>query len=261
LSAPPVAVVNKEFVKQFFGQRNPLGHRFGYAGTGKDSAYEIVGVVEDTTYESVYWKDHAMYFVPMTQRPAHEDEPIEKDLSMYAGAIVIQTDRPVPDMEKLAIATLTAINPNLAMMKFQTFRQQIDDQFTNERMVARLMTLFGGLALLLACTGLYGLLSYEVARRTREIGIRMAVGAQRQNVIGMVVMHALGLAFAGAVIGIVASLGVARLLQSMLYGIGASDPLTLAGVAALLLAVVLAACFLPARRATRIDPLVALRYE
>src|SRR5579871_4365870 len=94
LTAPPVAVVNQEFVKQFFGARNPIGHRFGYPAPGKDGAYEIVGVAEDTTYTSVYWKNHAMYFVPLTQRPATSDGPVEKDLSMYAGAIVVQTSRP-----------------------------------------------------------------------------------------------------------------------------------------------------------------------
>src|SRR6202030_1754522 len=126
LNAPPVAVVNQEFAKLFFGTRNPIGHRFGFSGPGQeglDGAHEIVGVVEDTTYTSVYWKNHAMYFVPLTQRPANSNDPVEKDLSMYAGAIVVQTSRPENNMEKLARGTLASINPNLTIVKFQTFQQ------------------------------------------------------------------------------------------------------------------------------------------
>src|SRR6202021_2152434 len=179
MNAPPVAVVNKEFVKQFFGNRNPIGHRFGFSGpsqAGKDGAHEIVGVVEDTTYTSVYWKDHAMYFLSLTQ-PAgipDADDPLDKDQSMYAGALVIQTSHPIPGFEKLVDNTLSRINPNLATGKFQTFQQQIDDRFTEERLIARLTSLFGLLALLLAAIGLYGVTADTVVRRTPEIGIRMA---------------------------------------------------------------------------------------
>ena len=122
LNAAPVAVVNQEFVKQFFGKRNPIGHHFGFSGpsqAGKDGAHEIVGVVEDTTYTSVYWKNHAMYFLPLTQ-PAgipDADNPLEKDQSMYAGAIVIQTARPIAGFEKIVGATLASINPNLTIVK------------------------------------------------------------------------------------------------------------------------------------------------
>jgi macrolide transport system ATP-binding/permease protein len=129
-NAPPVAVVNQEFAKQFFGKRNPIGHYFGFSNQSKphqDGAHEIVGVVEDTTYTSVYWKNHAMYFLPLTQ-PAgipDTDDPLEKDQSMYAGAIVIQTARPIAGFEKMVAATLASINPNLTIVKFQTFRQQI----------------------------------------------------------------------------------------------------------------------------------------
>src|SRR6202167_340431 len=139
LSGPPVAVVNQEFVKQFFGKRNPIGHRFGFSGPSKtvqDGAHEIVGVVEDTTYTSVYWKDHAMYFLPLTQRARtanDPDNPIEKDQSMYAGALVIQTAHPMAGFEKIVADTLASINPNLTIVKFQTFQQQIDDWCIEER--------------------------------------------------------------------------------------------------------------------------------
>ncbi len=130
-----------------------------------------------------------------------------------------------------------------------------------ERLIARLSSFFGLLALLLACIGLYGLLSYEVARRTREIGIRMALGAQSGDVLRSVVGHGIALAAIGAAIGTAASFGVTRFLGSMLYDVKPSDPFTLVGVTVLLLLVALAACYIPARRATRVDPLVALRYE
>jgi hypothetical protein len=148
LNGAPVAVVNKEFVKQFFDKRNPIGHRFGSSGparTPQDGAHEIVGVVEDTTYTSVYWKNHAMYFLPLTQ-PAgipNTDNPLEKDQSMYAGAIVFQTGHPVAGFEKIVLDTLANINPNLTIVKFQTFQQQIDDRFIQERLIARLTSLFG----------------------------------------------------------------------------------------------------------------------
>ena len=196
-----MAVVNQEFVKQFFGARNPIGHRFGFPDPGKDGAYEIVGVVEDTTYTSVYWKNHAMYFVPLTQRPLNSDDPVEKDLSMYAGAIVVETSRPVNNMEKLALGTLASINPNLTIVKFQTFQQQIDARFTEERLVARLTALFGALALLLAALGLYGVTAYTVVRRTPEIGIRMALGAERSRVIAMVMRGTMLQALFGLLIG------------------------------------------------------------
>src|ERR1700722_13349676 len=171
LHGAPVAVVNQEFVKQFFGKRNPIGHHFGFSGpsqAGMDGAHEIVGVVEDTTYTSVYWKNHAMYFLPLTQRAGSADDPnnsLDKDQSMYAGAIVIQTAHPIARFEKIVGDTLSSINPNLTIVKFQTFQQQIDDRFVDERLIARLTSLFGLLALLLAAIGLYGVTAYTEASR------------------------------------------------------------------------------------------------
>jgi len=140
-------------------------------------------------------------------------------------------------------------------------RPQIDRQLSDDRMVAELSSFFGLLALVLACMGLYGLLSYEVTRRTREIGIRMAIGAQVGNVMRLVIGEAVVLAALGAVVGAGISLGAARLLTTLLYGVKPGDPITLLSVIFLLAIVALGACWLPARRATKVDPLVALRYE
>jgi predicted permease len=263
LSAPPVAVVNQEFVKQFFNGRNPIGHRFGFPEPGKDGSYEIVGVVEDTTYTSVYWKNHAMYFVPLTQRPAvtDPDDTIEKDMSMYAGAIVVQTARPMPDMEKLALKTLTDINPNLTIVKFQTFQQQIDDIFTEERMIARLTSLFGALALLLAAIGLYGVTAYTVVRRTPEIGIRMALGAERSRVIGMVMRGAMLQALIGLAIGAPIAILCVRYVKSQLYEITSVNLTVMIGAIATLGIAAAIAGIIPAKRAASIDPVRALRVE
>src|SRR6202021_183123 len=220
MNAPPVAVVNKEFVKQFFGKRNPIGHHFGFSGptqAGMDGAHEIVGVVEDTTYTSIYWKNHAMYFLPLTQRAGSANDPqspLEKDQSMYAGAMVIETSRPIPGFEKIVAGTLASINPNLTIVKFQTLQQQIDDRFIEERLIARLTSLFGLLALLLAALGLYGVTSYSVVRRTPEIGIRMALGAARSRVIGTVIRGAVLQAAAGLAIGIPVAIFCVRYVKS-----------------------------------------------
>ncbi len=266
-NAPPVAVVNQEFVKQFFGKRNPIGHRFGFSGprsAGQDGAHEIVGVVEDTTYTSVYWKDHAMYFLPLTQPAGSKDDPTftpEKDLSMYAGAIVIQTSRPIAGFEKVVGDTLAGINPNLTIVKFQTFQQQIDDQFIQERLIARLTSLFGLLALLLAGIGLYGVTSYTVVRRTQEIGIRMALGAARSRVIGGVMRGAMLQAIVGLAIGVPVAVFCVRYVKSQLYEITSVNvPVMAVAIGVLVLAAAIAG-IIPARRAASIDPVKALRIE
>jgi len=261
LKAPPVAVVNQEFARQFFGARNPIGHRFGFPDAGKDGAYEIVGVVENTTYTSVYWKNHAMYFVPLTQRPANSDSPVEKDLSLYAGAIVVQTKRPVNNMEKVTLGTLTSINPNLTIVKFQTFQQQIDARFTEERLVARLTSLFGTLALLLAALGLYGVTAYTVVRRTPEIGIRMALGAERSRVIAMVMRGVMLQGLFGLLIGAPVAMLCVRYVKSQLYEISSVNSTVMAAAIATLAVAAAIAGIIPARRAASINPVEALRME
>jgi predicted permease len=267
LHAARVAVVNQEFVKQFFGKRNPIGHHFGFSGPGQvglDGAHEIVGVVEDTTYTSIYWKDHAMYFLPLTQRAGSANDPdysLDKDQSMYAGALVIQTARPIAGFEKIVGDTLGSINPNLTMVKFQTFQQQIDDRFIDERLIARLTSLFGLLALLLAAIGLYGVTAYTVARRTPEIGIRMALGAARSRVIGTVMRGAMLQAVAGLAIGVPVAIFCVRYVKSQLFEITSLNvPVMSIAIGVLALAAAIAG-IIPARRAASIDPVRALRIE
>jgi ABC-type antimicrobial peptide transport system permease subunit len=202
-----------------------------------------------------------MYFVPLMQRPAGDKDPIEKDERLYAGAIVLETARPMSDMESLARTTLAAINPNLSVVKFQTFDAQISDQFTEERMVARLTMLFGALALVLAAIGLYGVTAYTVARRTPEIGIRMALGAERSSVVAMVMRGAIIQTALGLAIGVPVALLCVRFVKAQLYDITGADASVLASA---ILTLAVAACIaglIPARRAASIEPQEALRHE
>ena len=262
-TAPTVAVVNQSFVKKFFKPGEyPIGRRFGYPGPNSSGDFEIVGVVEDTAYTSARWKDHRMYFVPIMQRPASDKDPIEKDTSLYAGAIVLQTDRPMDNMQSLARQTLAAINPNLTVVKFQTFDEQIADRFSQDRMVAQLMTLFSALALMLATLGLYGVTAYTVARRTSEIGIRMALGADRSSVVGMIMRGAmLQTAIGLFAIGIPVAWFCVRYIQSQLYEIKGMDLTVLAIATLTLTAAAAAAGLIPARRAASTNPSQALRTE
>ena len=259
-TAPPVTVVNQEFVKAYFKPGdNPIGRRIGPPKSPGD--FEIVGVVEDTTYTAVQWKNHLMYFVPIMQRFPSDKDPIENDSSLYAGAMVIETARPMSDIEELTQKTLSSINPNLTVVKFQTFDEQIADRFTEQRMIARLTTLFGALALLLATIGLYGVTAYAVVRRTPEIGIRMALGAERSNVIAMVMRGAVIQTVLGLAIGIPVAVLCVRFVKTQLYEITNADAHVMTAAIVTLAVAACVAGIIPARRAASIDPVQALRME
>ena len=261
-NAPSVAVVNQAFVKTFFKPgENPLGRRFGSPGPASSGDYLIVGVVEDTAYQSVRWTNHEMYFLPITQHTPSDPTPIDEDTSFYASTIVIATSHPIPEMESITRRTLSSINPNLAVVKFQTFSSQIADQFVEERMLSRLMMLFGILALLLATIGLYGVTSYSVARRTSEIGIRMALGAERNSVVAMIVGSAMKQTFIGLAIGIPAAYYCVRFVKSQLYELSSVNLPALVAAALTLLLAALVAGWVPGRRAASIEPSQALRSE
>jgi len=197
----------------------------------------------------------------MLQRPASDKGPIENDLSMYAGAMVLETDRPMNDLAKLTQETLASINPNLTIVKFQTFAQQIADRFTEERLLARLTGLFGALALLLATIGLYGVTADGVERRTPEIGIRMALGADRGGVVRMVLRGAMIEAALGLTIGVPVALACVQFIKSQLYEISGASAGVMAGAIVTLALATCLAGMIPARRAATIDPVRALRSE
>jgi ABC-type antimicrobial peptide transport system permease subunit len=202
-----------------------------------------------------------MYFIPLMQRAPSDTDPIEKDALLYARTLVLETARPMRDMESLARRTLGSINPNLTVVKFQSFEAQIAERFTDERMVARLTLLFGGLALVLAAVGLYGVTAYTVARRTSEIGIRMALGAERRSVMAMVMRGAMMQTLLGLAIGIPVALVCVRFVKAQLYEISNADASVMAGAILTLAAAACVAGMIPARRAASIDPMQALRTE
>jgi len=201
-----------------------------------------------------------MAIMPMMQRPASAGK-IEDDEMMYAGAIVIKTNHSMSDMESLARSTLSSINPNLSVVKFQTFDAQIADRFAEDRMLARLTMLFGALALLLATIGLYGVSAYTIARRRSEIGIRMALGAERSRVTLMMMRGAVIQALLGLAIGIPVAFLCARFVRAELFEVQGIDARLLALSVLGLAFTALAAGLIPARRAASIDPAKTLRTE
>jgi hypothetical protein len=177
-TAPLVGVVKQAFVKMFFKPgENPVGHRFGPPGPNSPGDWKIVGVVEDTAYTSVRWKNHAMYITPLMQSPPNTSTLDDPNSDVYIAAIVLETARPMPDMEAVVQRTLAGINPNLSIVKFQTFDAQIGDLFIAERMLSRLMSLFGALALLLATVGTVR--RDLVHRGAANLGDRDSYGARR----------------------------------------------------------------------------------
>jgi predicted permease len=238
-------VINMAFARSFFKDQNPLGRRLsGLAGHGTN--YEIVGVVGDTKYQTLRSELGPTLYVPQPGGGATFQVRTAAD-----PATIIPAVRSI----------VSKLDNNLPLFSIKTQSEQIEGSLFQERLIARLSSFFGGLSLLLACIGLYGLLSYEVTRRTREIGVRMALGARRPDILRVIVGQGVGLSAAGAVIGILGALGTTRYLASLLYGVRPVDPPTFVVVAVLLGLVALAACYIPARRASRVDPMVALRYE
>ena len=259
-TSTPVVVVNEAFVKKFFPKgENPIGMHFGVSGVESSSDWEIVGVVSDIKYNNLRRPTRAMYFRPLLQ-VAHT-KPEDDTRSLYAGAIMLQTKGSVEGLESQMRRTLANINPNLTVTRFDTFAGQIHGQFNQERLIARLTLMFGLLALILAAVGLYGVTAYSVARRTPEIGVRMALGANRGSVVAMVLREAMMQAGIGLAIGIPVAWMCARFVQSQLYNVGGHDAAVLTGAVAVLAFAACVAGLIPAQRAASTDPAKALRTE
>ena len=263
-TSQPVAVVNQAFVKKFFPKEDPMGRHFGNMDQKYAGDYEIVGIVADAKYNNPRGEFRPMYFRPLTQfnRTFTEQQmAIAESRSLFPNSITVQFVGDAAALESMARLTLANINPDLTMVAFKSLDYQVADNFNGERLIARLTSLFGLLALVLASVGLYGITAYSVARRTGEIGVRMALGANRTNVVLMVLRTALVLVGVGLALGIPIALLGGRLMRSQLYGVHAYDPLTLSIAVAALGASAAVAGFIPARRAASIEPMKALRIE
>jgi predicted permease len=259
-----VAVVNQTFVKKFFPKEDPIGRHFGVFDQKYASNFEIVGIVADAKYNNPREPYRSMYFRPMTQfnhNVTGRQFFMAESRSFYPNSITVQYAGDAASLESMARRTLANINPDLTVVSFKSLDYQVADNFNGERLIARLTGLFGLLALVLASVGLYGITAYSVARRTNEIGVRMALGANRSHVVVMVMRRALVLVAIGLAIGIPVSLLGGRLMRTQLYGVRSYDPLTLLGALLVLAASAALAGFIPARRAASIEPMHALRQE
>ena len=265
----PVAIVDEAFVKRFLGGRDPVGAHFGDADPSSTGMYTIVGVVENAQYwppDDPQKLAHPMYFLPSWQwvvppptAPQAAQYAAFNTNTHYMGSVEIETHGTIPDLEPEVRRTLQELEPNLMITRFQSFHNQVQLAFSQQNMIVQLTSLFGLVALALAAIGLYGVTSYAVAQRTSEIGIRMALGANRANVRHMVLRSALLQVALGLAIGIPAAIEAGQLIAAELFGIDAWNPQVLLTVIAVLAAVALIAAAVPAQRAASIEPMEALR--
>ncbi len=247
-----LSIINQALERKYFPNQNPIGRRFTMdnATTKNRRWFEIIGVSADTRYSNLQEEPPPLHFDLYRQ---------SKEIGgvTYIVRTRLKPEAIVPSLQ----AVVRDIDRDLPLMDVRTQQQQIDATIVQQRVFASLTAAFGILALALACVGIYGIMAYTVSQRTNEIGIRLALGAERRQVRGMVLKEAGWLAAAGVVVGVAAALGLGRLLKSMLYGLQPSDPASLAGAAVLLLGVALLAGWIPAMRASRVEPMEALRHE
>ncbi len=263
-TSQPVVVVNQTFVKRFFPNEDPAGKRFGIRLPQYSGSFEIVGVFADFKMNDPRGPIHPVFLRPLTPRFGGYREPemiTSETRSMFINAMLLNFNAPQQNVEELVRRTLAGIDPNLTVVDLRPFDAQVAGNFNQERLIARLTSLFGILALILASVGLYGVMSYFVARRTSEIGVRMALGATPSSVVAMVLRGALWQILVGLGLGIPAAMLAGHLMASQLYGVGAYDPLALVGATLVLGLCATAAGFIPARRAASIEPMQALRTE
>jgi len=253
LASHKVAIVNQAFVDHYSKDQKPLGRIFSFGDKlDPENQFEIIGVVGNiksrdargTTTETVY-------------RSLFQNN----EQFAYSATFAVRTSSDAATLAPQIREAIAQIDPKLPIFGVTTMKEQIQGTFKQDRLIARLMSFFGGLALLLACVGLYGVMAHSVVLRTNEIGIRMALGADRVNIQWMVLRETLMLIIVGLVIGIPLALGAASLVSKQLFGMKPTDPVALLAAAGLLIVVAVMAGFLPARRASRVDPLVALRDE
>ena len=259
-----VVVVNQAFVKRFFPNDDPIGKHFGIDLPQYSGTFEIVGVFADFKMNNPRAPVRPVFLRPLVQRFTGFQEPemiTGETRSMFVNSVILNFNAPQQNVEALIRRTLAGVDPNLTVADLRSFDAQVVGNFNQERLIARLTSLFGMVALILASVGLYGVTSYFVARRTSEIGVRMALGASRSSVLTMVLGAALWQILLGLGLGIPAALLAGHLMASQLYGVGSYDPLALISATLVLGCCAAIAGLVPARRAASIEPMQALRAE
>lgn len=247
-TTPPVAIINEAAARRFWPGQSPVGRRVIVGRAPDESVREIVGVVKDSKYRRLTEELRPAVFTPFLQR-------YRGDMSLH-----VRTTGEPGAMIAAVRSEVQALDANLPLYNIRTLEEQKNSSLYTSRMAATLLTVFGLLALGLAAVGLYGVMAYAVNRRTREIGIRLALGAGQRDVFRLVIGHGMLLTLLGIAAGLAAAFGLTRLMRTMLYGVSPTDLLTFAAIACVLLLVALLACWIPARRAAKVDPLVALRH-
>ena len=250
-----MVLLTESAVKRYFPNEDPIGKKivlgWGRRHNGQRIAGggEVVGVVGDVKELGLNEPNAPQLYMPLRQWP------------VQSMSVVVKSATPPDTIAQAVKEQVSAVDPDLPVSRLQTLDEIVSRSISQPRFYMTLLAVFAGVALILAAIGIFGVLSFAVSQRTREIGIRMALGAQERSVVRMVVGQAMSLVVAGVVLGVIFALGVARGLTSMLFAVKASDPVTFVGVAALLFGVALVASYIPARRATRVDPIIALRAE
>jgi putative ABC transport system permease protein len=251
-----VAVIDETMARQYFPNEEPVGKRLRL-GEPTNPWFEIVGVVADSKSSGLEATSYPGLYIPYQQRQATLVESlVGRRINLFVRTAA-DPSQSVPAMRQ----AMREIEPDQAVTDIQPLRQVLADSVAPQRFRSLLLGLFALVAVLLASMGIYGVMNYTVSQRTREIGIRVALGAETRDVLRLVLRQGLTLALIGVALGVTAALALTRLMKTFLFGVSATDPLTFTGVALLLILVALLACWAPARRATKVDPMIALRCE
>jgi putative ABC transport system permease protein len=257
-AAPPAAIVNEAFVKRFFDGQSPFTRQLSVGrGTG-DPLRQIVGVVSDVKQQGLDHPAPPMVYVPIPQMP---DKLMAVVRTFTSAHFTVRATAAVPGLSATVKREIAALDATLALSHIYSMEEITSRSIASQRFNMLLFGLFAALGMLLAAVGIYGVVSYSVEQRTNEIGLRIALGAQTLDVIHLILRQGLGLTLFGVALGVGGAIALTRLMSSLLFGVSATDPPTFALIAVLIGSVALLACYVPARRAARVDPMVALRDE